>query len=145
MKYDDLVDKVAFSHRPQDGISIGVAVVAGVAYLSAGFVRTGDSFNRGLVRRIITQRIISTIETNKKISLVCVAENLPEKVDARSILRELRKIFKPDPLCNDATFATTTKLGEVTFRSPSSRHVAWGKIVVMFSHAVAAAGTQAVV
>lgn len=143
MKVNDLITNVAFSHRPQDGISLGVAVIAGVAYMSVGFVRTGDAFNRRLARRIITQRIISTLEKDvESVGWVGVVEGLPEQVDARGIVRELRKAFKPDPTCNDATFSTVGKLGNVSVRAPLSRDESFNRIVKMFGDAVATASKQ---
>ena len=130
-------DMMAFSHRPQDGISIGVAVVAGVAYFSVSFVRRGDSFSRKLARRIVSQRIISTLESDKPVTFVGVCENVPEKVDARGVVRELRKLFKPDPTCNDNVFFKEVgSFGNMPVRAPMSRDEAFTKIAGMFDAAV---------
>jgi hypothetical protein len=149
MKSYDLIDSMAFSHRPNDGISVGVAVIAGVAYLSVGFVREGDFFNRKLARNILAQRIVSTIEENANVKFVSVVEHLSDKVDARGVIRELRKSFKPDPLCNDSTFVVERKLsnpfGAVVVRESLTRDEQWQKIVIMFKEAVKAAGVERVV
>ena len=138
MKVCDLIDEMAFSHRPVDGISVGVAVIAGVAYMAVGFVRDGDCFNRKLARHILAQRIISTVTDNKNVKLVHVIEQVPEHVDARGVVRMLRVAFKPDPTCNDATFMHSNQfLGNMTVRSPMSRDEQWRLIVQMFESAVA--------
>lgn len=144
MKACDLINCMAFSHRPQDGISVGVAVIAGVAYMAVGFVRDGDCFNRKLARHILAQRITSTIEGNDNVKYVGVVENLPEKTDARAVVREFRKAFKPDPACNDATFVDISRFGDMTARSPMSRDGQWTKIVEMFDAAVKTASVQVV-
>jgi hypothetical protein len=144
MKVCDLIDSMAFSHRPNDGISVGIAVIAGVAYMAVGFVRDGDSFNRKLARHILAQRIVSTIEGNGNVKFVGIVEHLPEKADARAIVREFRKAFKPDHTCSDATFANVGKLGNVVVRTPMSRDDQWKKIVGMFDEAVKAVNSQAV-
>lgn len=144
MKVSELIDRMAFSHRPQDGISIGVYVEYNVAYMAVGFVRDGDCFNRKLARHILAQRIISTTEGNDNVKFVGVVKNLPAKTDARGIIRELRKDFKPDPMCNDGTFYVTSKLGNVTVHSPMSRDQQWKKIVGMFDEAVNKVNAQCV-
>jgi hypothetical protein len=150
MKSYDLIDSMAFSHRPNDGISVGVAVIAGVAYLSVGFVREGDFFNRKLARNILAQRVVSTIEENSNVKFVAVVEHLSDKVDARGVIRELRKNFKPDPMCNDNTFSVERKLtnpfGSVgtIVREKMTRDEQWRKITGMFKDAVQAASVQKV-
>jgi|SRR6185436_13408093 len=135
MKVNELVESMTFSHRPQDGISVGFAVVAGVAYMSVGFVREGDYFSRKLAHRILAQRIVSTVE-GQNVRYVSFVEHLPEKVDARSIVREFRKLFKPDPTCNDGMFSNITKFGSVEVRDPRSREQAYEQVVQMFDQAV---------
>lgn len=144
MKVNELIDSMAFSHRPNDGISVGVAVIAGVAYMAVGFVRDGDCFNRKLARHILAQRVVSTIEGNNNVKFVGVVEHLSEKVDARAVVREFRKTFKPDHTCNDATFSNQGKLGNVSVRTPMARDDQWKKIVGMFDEAVKAVNTQVV-
>lgn len=144
MKVNELIESMAFSHRPNDGISVGIAVIAGVAYMAVGFVRDGDHFNRKLARHILAQRVASTVGGNPNVKFVGVVEHLGEKTDARSVLREFRKAFKPDHTCNDAIFATVGKLGNVSVRSPMPRDEQWTKIVGMFDVAVKAANTQCV-
>lgn len=143
MQVSELIDTMAFSHRPNDGISVGIAVIAGVAYMAVGFVRDGDCFNRKLARHILAQRVVSTIEGNN-VKFVGVVEHLSEKVDARTVVREFRKAFKPDHTCNDATFANVGKLGNVAVRTPMARDDQWNKIVGMFDEAVKAVNTQCV-
>ena len=144
MKVNDLIGSMAFSHRPNDGISVGVAVIAGVAYMSVGFVRDGDCFNRKLARHILAQRVISTVEGNNNVKFVGVVENLSEKVDSRAVVREFRKAFKPEHACTDATFANVGKIGNVALRTPMARDDQWKKIVGMFDEAVRAVNTQCV-
>lgn len=145
MKVSEFIAKeMAFSHRPQDGISVGVAVIGGVAYMSVGFVRTGDCFNRKLARHILAQRILTTIETDKPVKFVGVVEGLDERVRRGDILNEFRKQFKPDPFCNDATFSDVGHNGNVAVRTPMQRAAQWSKIVAMFDNAVKAARTQCV-
>lgn len=142
MKVNELIDTMAFSHRPQDGISVGVAVIAGVAYMAVGFVRDGDCFNRKLARHILAQRVVSTIEGNSNVKFVGVVEHLSDKVDARGIVREFRKLFKPDPTCNDGLFSNQNKLGSVVVRSPMARDQQWTNIVGMFDTAVTVISNQ---
>jgi len=144
MKVFELIDAMAFSHRPADGISVGVAVIAGVAYMSVGFVRDGDCFNRKLARHILAQRIVSTIEGNNNVKFVGVVEHLLDKVDARAVVRVFRKVFKPEHACTDPTFSNVGKLGNVALRSPMARDDQWVKIVGMFDEAVKAVNTQCV-
>ena len=135
---------MTFTHRPQNGISVGFAVIAGVAYMSVGFVRDGDFFNRKLARRILAQRIASSLE--REVKMVVAIENVAEKVDARAIVREFRKTFKPDPMCEDNTFsvAFTDGEGSVILRGPMSRDQSFAKISGMFTEAVKAASTTCV-
>jgi len=144
MKIVELIDSMAFSHRPADGISVGVAVIASVAYMSVGFVRAGDCFNRKLARHILAQRVVSTIEGNNNVKFVGVVEHLSDKVDARAVVREFRKVFKPEHACTDPTFSNVDKLGNVAFRCPMARDDQWAKIVGMFDEAVKAVNTQCV-
>jgi len=127
MKVNELIREMGFSHRPVDGISVGIAVIGGVAYMAAGFVRDGDQFNRKLARHILAQRVVSTVETDKAVHFVAVSENIPAKVDARAIVREFRKGFKPDPRCQDGTFANY------------ERETQWLKIMHYFSESIKAA------
>lgn len=145
MKVSELIDSMAFSHRPNDGISVGVAVIASVAYMAVGFVRDGDCFNRKLARHILAQRVISTIEGNNNVKFVGVVEQLSEQIDARAIVREFRKTFKPDHTCSDATFSNVGKLGNVAVRTPMARDEQWTKIVGMFDEAVKAVSAQVTV
>lgn len=144
MKSTNLIDAMTFSHRPQDGISVGFATVDGLAYMAVGFVRQGDFFNRKLARRILAQRIASSVERNRTVPMVARILTSP-RVDARAIVREFRKLFKPDPTCQDATFSTLYTLGEaeVVAREPMSRDQAFLKIVDMFGTAVSTATTVA--
>ena len=148
MKVSDLINFMAFSHRQEDGISVGIAVVAGVAYMATGFVRDGDSFHRKLSHRVLAQRIISTIDGNDHVRFVQVAEHLPEKVDARALVREFRKLFKPNPECNDGLFSEEDRpnafFKALMVRQPMPRDEAWKKISGMFDKAVEAASAQAV-
>src|SRR6185369_12010887 len=121
-----LIDSMAFSHRPSDGISVGIAVIAGVAYMSASFVRDGDYFNRKLARQILAQRIVSTIEDGKDVKFVTAVENVGDKLDARTVVREFRKLFKPDPTCNDLTFHhDANPVGGVKAHFQMSRKEQW--------------------
>lgn len=139
MKTDNQIGTVAFSHRPQDGITVGIVVVAGVAYMAASFVREGDHFSRRLARRIVTQRLISTLENTKRVNWVAAVSALPEGVDTRDIIREFRKLFKPDPTQNDAQFVAIGKFGSVTTRSPLSRDLSWDRVQKLFETAVVTA------
>jgi hypothetical protein len=136
---------MTFTHRPQNGISVGFAVIAGVAYMSVGFVRDGDCFNRKLARRILAQRIESSLSRTVK---MVVATPVPANVDARGIVREFRKVFKPDPLCEDNTFSTSfvdeANLTKIVYREPMSRDQSYAKISDMFANAVKAAATTCV-
>lgn len=142
MKTNELTTSMTFSHRPQDGISVGFATVGGVAYMAVGFVRKGDFFNRKLARRILAQRITSSIERNAMVQMVAAHALANPKVDARAIVREFRKSFKPDPTCQDNTFSTLYTWGEaeIVAREPLSRDAAFAKIVDMFGLAVSVAG-----
>jgi len=146
MKTTDLIDSMTFTHRPQNGISVGFAVIAGVAYMAVGFVREGDFFNRKLARRILAQRIASSMERDVK--MVTVIENVNEKVDARAVVREFRKTFKPDPNCNDDTFSNllcdSYGTREIVGRAPMSRDNSLAKINKMFTDAVQAASVACV-
>lgn len=149
MKVSDLVKGMTFSHRPQDGISVGFATIAGVAYMSVSFVRDGDYFNRKLARNILAQRIFSTVfDGNENVKYVEVVEHLTDVVDARAIVREFRKTFKPDPNCNDATFSDITAFSpstnpssptQVQVRTIHSREYSYAQIAEMFRAAVTAA------
>lgn len=138
MKASELISQMAFTHRPQDGISVGFAVVAGVAYMAVGFVRDGDSFNRKLARNILAQRIITTLETDRDVRFVKVIEGVPEKVDVRGVVREFRKTFKPDHTCNDRIFSHVSGGGDFIpeFFVLDSRDEAFEKIYQMFNTAV---------
>lgn len=141
MKASELIGQMTFSHRPQDGISVGFAVIAGVAYMAVGFVRDGDSFNRKLARNILAQRILTTLETDKGVRFVRVWEHCPANVDVRSLVREFRKVFKPDHTCNDRLFSRMNVGGEnqPTWLIVDSRDIAFTKIDHMFTAAITAA------
>lgn len=130
---------VAFSHRPQNGISVGVFVKDNVAWMAVGFVRDGDHFSRKLACNIITQRIVSALEGGKNIKFV-TSRAVTGKVDTRSVVRELRKLFKPDPYCNDGTFANSfpADLGgyDIIVHRPMPRDTSLQMITEMFDQAI---------
>lgn len=136
-------DTMAFSHRPQDGISLGICVIDNKAYMSASFVRNGDCFNRKLAHRILAQRVLSHVADDKEVRFLSVI-TLDKQVDARSIVRELRKVFKPDPSCSDKIFTIERDVISIgassfTLRGSMTRDEQWAKMVSMFSAATQAA------
>ena len=58
--------QVAFSHRPQAGISVGVAVIDGTAWLSATFLDPLDTFSKPYARRRIAGRIERTANGSRR-------------------------------------------------------------------------------
>jgi hypothetical protein len=131
------VNKVKFSHRPQAGISVGIYIHDGVAYMAASFRNQNDVFNRRLARQIICQRIQSAIQDNKRSFRYVTWEPLEDiQVGNGAIMYAFREKFKPDIEETDTLFMLTNDFGGVEERRPISRNAAWDIIADYFDDAV---------
>jgi hypothetical protein len=133
-------NQIAFSHRPRVGISVGVYVQDGTAYIAAAFQNVMDDFNRKLARTIVTSRLNSRLERDDVRFTHSVDSG---EVDARAIMREFRQNFKPSPEETDATFEEISEFGGVETRSANSRDLAWVKLQGFFINAVTSASINA--
>ena len=130
--------ETAFSHRREDGISVGVRVVDGKAFIAAAFRSPEDQFNGKLARRIINGRIdrgITKVAAGEQIADNCLFWDfygVPEGTTARDIMNPLRMSFKPDPYETDATFCVEWTENEITCRQNVYRDIAWNLIFDMF-------------
>ena len=129
--------EVAFSHRPQAGISIGVAVIGDVALLSATFLNPLDTFSGPQARRIIRGRIERTSEGSSRRFTTAVP--VTGDINGRDIMQRLRGMFKPDPQENDDTFAIEGEVWGVESRTSMPRDMSWAKLTDMFQEAANAA------
>lgn len=127
--------QISFSHRPQLGATIGVFVDRGVAYLGAAFVNSKDRYNRVIARKIVSQRIASTL-AGKAPRFTVKKFKLDPDLDSKELIHRLRDMFKPDPEENDDTFSNTRKIAEdIEARVVMSRDEMWQKIVQQFDQA----------
>jgi hypothetical protein len=135
---------MTFSHRPKDGISVGFAIDNGSAFMAVGFVRDGDQFNRKLARRILAQRIMSHTTKGGPIRMVSYVPGVDPRLDPRAIVREFRKLFKPDPTCEDSLFMVGGSFEGISLITPMTRDEMYSKIQDMFRDAVKAASATCV-
>lgn len=105
-------DTVAFSHRPELGVSIGAFLEDGVIVLAAAIVNidSSDVFSANLARRIIRNRIRDLIESRvressgRSLNRYVTAISVYADTTTISFMNRLRHLFKPDPQENDDRF-----------------------------------------
>lgn len=107
-------DKIAFSHRPELGVSIGAYLEDGIIVLAAAIVNTDsmDTFNASLARRIIRNRVRDLVEcrartlSGRPLNRYVTTVSVSAETTAVSFMNALRSFFKPDPEECDDTFYT---------------------------------------
>lgn len=151
MKLSEIIHQTEYSHRPTDGISVGILVRDGRVFVAAAFQNPLDrNFDRGNARHEIAKRLAAFIGGNDTTrantrfvmqeSSVAIGRWIPldfgagDAVLAKQIAIAFRKRFKPDPANEafDLMFTTTGNLGQVELRSPMRRDVSWTKIQSLF-------------
>jgi hypothetical protein len=151
MKLSEIIRQTEFSHRPTDGISVGILVRDGRLFIAAAFQNPLDrNFDRGNARHEIAKRLAAFIGGNDTTrestrfvaqeSVVAVTRWIPidfggnDAAVAKQIAIAFRKRFKPDPANEafDLLFTVSGSLGQVELRSPMLRDDAWTKIQSLF-------------
>lgn len=142
---NDVKDGAEFCHLRELGISFGVRKEDGVTYMSATFQNDEPGveprFNREQVLNNIRGRIAKRIELGHH-RLVATATT---DKDVRSIVRDMRKVVKPDGVVNAGMFVTEIPFGNEPIQLRISRtqrqdavagaRNAWDELVKVFTGA----------
>jgi hypothetical protein len=132
-------DTIAFSHRPELGVSIGAFLDNGVIVLAAAIVNqdSEDIFNSGLARRIIRNRVRDLVEgrvresSGRPLDRFVTTVSVGADTTAQSFMNALRSVFKPDPQEGDDTFYTLFEIPRLNIegRSRMDADEIWTRIV----------------
>jgi hypothetical protein len=128
MRPNDIISEIAFSHRPQAGVSVGALQRDGRIYVAAAFTNNGlsrsgrfyrnrhDTFSRRAAREMIAYRIIAMLQ-DKVTQFACWFES---DISARVFMNKLRETFKPTPDETDETFSISELIIDISSTSNAS-------------------------
>ena len=121
-----MMSNIAFSHRKEAGVSIGVYKHKKDMIIAGAFLSPGDQFSKREARKVLADRIQKVIDGEEP-KFVMGVRGI-NHYSASMISRLIRQFFKPDPEEVDDLFFNVVQFEDIHMRTRVDHRQAWNII-----------------